>query len=65
MTTDEDNVQIEYVSAPLDLGTSEADEQQAQQDEEAEGMGFGLGLGFTKPKVRRFRGVQHFLHALQ
>eukprot|EP00967_Tisochrysis_lutea_P088686 scaffold125947_cov15-Tisochrysis_lutea.AAC.1 len=48
-TTDEDNVQIEYVSAPLDLGTSEKAEE-PQPDEEAEGMGYGLGLGFSKPK---------------
>ncbi|KAF5840669.1 hypothetical protein DUNSADRAFT_15912 [Dunaliella salina] len=50
-TTDEDNVQIEYVSAPLELGTSEKnEEQQTQPEEEAEGMGYGLGLGFSKPK---------------
>jgi hypothetical protein len=49
-STNED-VEIEYVSAPLDLGSSEAEEQQPPE-EETMGMGYGLGMGFSKPKVR-------------
>lgn len=59
--TQDEDVQIEYVSAPLDLGTaSEAEQQEEQQqaeepaDEEMGGLGLGMGggLGFSKPKVR-------------
>lgn len=44
---EDDDIVIEYVSAPLEFGSAEVDDSAA--DDERPTM--GLGLGFAKPKV--------------
>lgn len=46
---DDEDIVIEYVSAPLEFDAATADDSAA--DDDAMGLGYGGGLGFSKPKA--------------
>lgn len=58
---EEDDVEIEYVSAPLDLPDSEPAADDAMEEEHMGlgGLGLGLGLGMPEPKKVCRHGCMH------
>ena len=47
----EEEIEIEYVSAPMDFGPEEPKEDEEEERPGLGGLGFGLGMGFPEPKV--------------